>query len=320
VRDSRAETLWTHIHCLAVLKEQGSFTAAARRLGVSKAAMTHRIAELERAMGMPLVKRTTRSMSLTEAGEALAAQVRGPFESISQSFADVRDLAGEPRGLLRVTAPVAFARQHLVHRLPDFLRQYPQVRIELDMSDQIRSLQNEGFDLAIRHTSTPPETHVAWTLARTGSVLVASKSYARKRGLPATPAELAAHACLHYPRRQGAATWTFLPRTRRTSGRTPREADPLTVPITGQFAANNSEALRDAAIGGLGIALLPDFSAQAALDSGKLVEVLPGWEATGVFGDALFAVRPYAAHVPMATKVLVEFLRSAFSGGFREVQ
>ncbi len=153
---SKIEGLWAHVHWLTVLAEQGSYTAAARRLGVSKAGMSQRIAELEREAGVPLVQRTTRSVRLTEAGQRLVEETRTAFDAIAQSFAGVRDLAGVPRGRLRVTAPVALARQQLVPRLADFLRAHPEVRIELELSDRLSALAMEGFDLAIRHSAAPP--------------------------------------------------------------------------------------------------------------------------------------------------------------------
>jgi len=283
MKPQNIESLWTHLHWLTVLAQQGSFTAAALRLGVSKAAMSQRIAELERAAGAPLVQRTTRSVRLTEAGQRLVEDMRGPFEQIAHSFAGVRDLAGVPRGLVRVTAPVAFARQQLVPRLADFLRAQPEVRIELDLSDRLSSLAMEGFDLAIRHTAAPPDTHVAWTLCETRSVLVASRAYLRRRGTPREPQALAGHDCLHYPRAQETPTWHF-----ETKSSAPR----ITVPVSGPLVANNSEALRDAALSGLGIALVPDFSAQAALQSGKLQQVLPQWRSVGALASACMQYAP----------------------------
>ncbi|WP_219215579.1 LysR family transcriptional regulator [Variovorax boronicumulans] len=309
MEDQKIESLWTHLHWLTVLSQQGSFTAAAQRLGVSKAAMSQRIAELERAAGVPLVQRTTRSVRLTEAGQRLVEDMRAPFEQIAHSFSGVRDLAGVPRGRVRVTAPVAFARQQLVPRLADFLRAQPEVRIELELSDRLSSLAMEGFDLAVRHTAAPPDTHVAWTLCETRSVLVASRAYLRRRGLPEAPADLGAHDCLHYPRAQDTPAWHF-------ETRKPSAAPRVTVPVSGPLAANNSEALRDAAIAGLGIALLPDFSAQAALQAGKLVEVLPKWQPVGAFGDRLYAIRPYATHVPRAVTAFVSWLRDELAEGF----
>lgn len=311
--EKKVQHLWAHLHWLTVLAQQGSYTASAQRLGVSKAAMSQRIAELERAAGVPLVQRTTRSVRLTEAGQRLVAGMREPFERIAQSFSGVRELADEPAGLVRVTAPVAFARQQLVPRMAGFLRAHPRVRIELDLSDRLNSLAVEGFDLAIRHTAAPPDTHVAWPLCATRSVLVASRDYLRRRGTPAHPDELARHDCLHYPRAQDTPTWHFTP---GPDGRRKAAPQRITVPVSGPFSANNSEALRDAALSGLGIALLPDFSAQSALQAGKLVEVLAGWESVGTFSPQIYAIRPYASHVPRSVSAFVAWLREALAEGF----
>ena len=304
----RIETLWSHVHWLSVLGTLGSFTAAAQRLGVSKAAMSQRIADLERAAGVPLVLRTTRSVRLTEAGQQLADATGSAFAQISTAFAGIKDLAAMPRGRLRVTAPVALARQQIVPRLPAFLRAHPEVRIELDLSDRLVPLAQEGYDLAIRHSPAPPDTHVAWTLCATRSLLVASRAYLRRRGTPAEPADLAQHDCLHYLRPGEPPAWQLAP----LDG----AGQKITVPVSGCLAANNSEALREAALAGLGIALLPDFSAQAALRAGKLVAVLPAWQSVGSFGEQLYAIRPYSPYVPRAGQALVGFLREARAGGF----
>jgi len=314
MNEQKITELWTPLHWLTVLAEQGSYTAAAARLGVSKAAMSQRVADLERTAGVTLVLRTTRSVRLTEAGQRLVDDTRGSFEQIAHSFAEVRDLVGVPRGLLRVTAPVAFARQQLVPRLAEFLRHFPDVRLELDLSDRISSLATEGFDLAIRHTAAAPDTHVAWTLCATRSVLVASPDYLLARGTPMRPQDLGGHSCLHYPRTQGAPAWTFEPMRVNASA---KAAQRVTVPVSGALAANNSEALREAALSHLGIALLPDFSAQAALQSGQLVQVLAHWKPVGAFAEQLYAIRPYSAHVPRAVTALVAYLREALAGGFR---
>jgi len=304
--------LWGHVHWLTVLAQQGSFTAAARHLNVSKAAMSQRIAELEAAAGIPLVRRTTRSMRLTEAGQQLVETTRGAFEQIAGSFEGVRELAALPQGSVRLSAPVALGRQQLTPRLPGFLRAHPRIRIELELSDRLSALAVEGFDLAIRHTSVPPDTHVAWALCPTRSILVASREYVARCGAPDTPQALAGHACLHYPRRQSPSTWTFERLGGRRRGAPAREV----VPIAGPLAVNNSEGLREAALAGLGITLLPDFTAQGALREGLLVPVLPGWRPMGVFGDTLYAIRPYASHVPRAVQLLVAYLREAFKDGF----
>lgn len=313
--DQNNAPLWAPLHWLTVLAQQGSYTAAAARLGVSKAAMSQHIAALERRAGVPLVRRTTRSVRLTEAGQRLVDQTRGAFEQIAQQFEQVRDLAQTPRGLLRVTAPVALSRQHLLPMFAQFLRQYPDIRLELDMSDRLSSLATEGFDLAIRHTSSVPDTHVAWPLCTTQSVLVASPAYLAECGEPAHPHDLGRHRCLHYPRGGGVSTpvsWAFEPQSDTGSDRAR-----ITVPVSGCFAANNSEALREAAASGLGIALLPDFSAQAGLRDGRLQRVLGAWRPVGAFGERLYLIRPYAAHVPGAVRALVGYLREVMGEGFR---
>ena len=388
MKKQRIEALWGHVHWLGVLAEAGSYTGAAARLGVSKAAVSQRIRELELAAGVPLVRRTTRSLRLTEAGQGLVEATREAFVQIERSFAGVRELADTPRGLLRVTAPVALGRQHIVPLVPAFLRAYPELSIELDLSAQISSLARDGFDVAIRHvfqgspgssqvSLTPsegglgealltgrsqgnagppqvslspsesglgeawprgrsqgdagppqvslpplggglgeawprgrsfvPETHVAWTLCETRSVLVASPDYLQRRGAPADPQALAGHDCLGYRRAGGVLSWRFEPAGGGAQ---------VSVPTRGCFDANNSEALREAAIGGLGLAVLSDFTAQRALIDGLLEPMLPDWRPVGLFGDSLCAIRPYSPTVPKAVQVFVAWLREALKEGF----
>ncbi|MFM0502943.1 LysR family transcriptional regulator [Paraburkholderia caffeinilytica] len=306
----KAEALWTNLHWLNVLASQGSYTAAATRLGVSKAAMSQRIAELERVAGVALVQRTTRSVRFTEAGKRLVEDTRAQFEHIAASFASVKEMSEVANGTVRVTAPVAFARQQLVPQLAEFARANPEVRVEIELSDRLTSIASEGFDLAIRHSAHVPETHVAWKLCETRSVIVGSKTYLERRGIPETPSELAQHACLFYPRTLGSGVWSFEKIGRRA------ELSRVSVTVNGPVSANNSEVLRDAALEHLGIALLPDFSAQAALQSGKLKVLLPNWRPVGTFASRLHVVRPYGAHVPRAVTLFADFLRKTFGGGF----
>ena len=310
MKEQRVESLWSHIYWLATLASQGSYTAAAERLNVSKAAMSQRIAELERIAGVSLVQRTTRSVRLTEAGQRLVEETRASFDQIAQSFDQVRDMAEAPRGLVRITAPVAFARQQLVPQLPAFFKEFPDIRIELDMSDRLRSLGKEGFDLAIRHADSPPETHVAWPLCKTETLLVAAPGYLRKAPPLQEPTDLPQHNCLHYPRVNESPAWTFEAR----SSKAPEAL--VTVPVSGCLAANNSESLRDAALSGLGIALLPDFTAQSHIQSGKLLVVLPKWRSVRAFAENLYVIRPYTPHVARTVSMLVTHLRLSFATGF----
>jgi DNA-binding transcriptional LysR family regulator len=297
------------LHLLTVLAETRSYTQAARRLGISKASVSARIAELERAAGVPLVRRTTRSGGLTQAGLQLVDETRGSFERIAQSFAGIRDLAGAPRGLVRVTAPVALGRQHVAPTLHAFLEKYPEIRLELDLTDRLVNLAQEGFDIAIRHTQAPPETHVAWELCSSRSLLVASRDYLRQHGKPHHPAELAQRACLLYLRGAPAQSWTF----ERGSG---RRIERVVVTVNGPMKANNSEVLREAVLGGAGIGLLPDFSAAHHLGPRQLVPVLPEWRPVGFFGEKIYALRPWSAHVPRAVQCFVEHLKATLAAGF----
>ena len=308
----RSEPHWSHVHLLTVIAQTGSFTQAAQRLALSKAAVSQRVAELERAVGVTLVQRTTRSVRLTDAGQRLVDDTSESFAQIARSLADVRDLAGQPRGLVRVTAPVALGRQQIAPTLEAFLRQYPEVRLELELADRLSNLAHEGFDLAVRHTSAPPDNHVAWKLCDSRTLLVATAGYLRRRGTPTHPSELAAHDCLSYLR-TGPAAWLFEQAER---GRAAREPQRISVRVQGPLRANNSELLRDAVLSGLGIAQIPDFSVAAALRSGRLREVLPAWRPVGFFGDAIYAMRPWSPHTPRAVQVLVEHWRRELAGGF----
>lgn len=300
----RHELLWGQLHALGVIAQLGSFTKAAQRLGLSKAAVSQRIAELERAMGQTLVARTTRSVRLTDAGRQLVEETEASFAHITRTLGATRDAAGQPRGLLRLTAPVALGRQHVAPLLGEFLRRYPEIRIELDLSDRVAALTQEGFDLAIRHTSAPPDTHVAVRLCASRSLLVASPAYLAAQGAPVHPEALSQHACLPYLR-PGPALWLFEKGGQR-----------LRVPVLGPLRAGNSEILRDAALDGLGLALLPDFSAAEPLREGRLVEVLPDWRPVGFFGDAIYAIHPWASTTPRPLRLLIDHLKQQLRRGF----
>ena len=333
--EQRIDLLWPQVHALTLLAQLGSFTQVAQRLGLSKAGVSQRITELERSVAQTLVLRTTRSVRLTEAGQRLVEQTAESFAQIARSVIEVRDLATQPRGLVRVTAPVALGRQQVAPHIEAFLREHPDIRIELDLSDRLATLAREGFDLAIRHTGAPPDNHVAWKLCESRTLLVASAAYLRRYGTPQEPAELATHACLPYLR-PGPAQWKFERSPRPQRGRSsagPQRGRPsaepqrgrlsaepqserVSVTVHGPFRASNSELLRGAALAGLGLALLPDFSAAEALRAGRLREVMPSWRPVGVFGDAVYAIRPWSPNPPKAVQALVAHLRAGFKPGF----
>ena len=305
----RPDLLWPQVHTLTLLAQLGSFTQVAQRLGLSKSAVSQRITDLERTVGQTLVQRTTRSVRLTDAGQLLVDQTAEAFAQIARSVVETRDLAAQPSGLVRVTASVALGRQHIAPHIESFLHANPGVRVELDVSDRLVTLAHEGFDLAIRHTSTPPDNHAAWKLCDSRSLVVASSGYLREHGAPKRPEDVSAHACITYLR-PGPAVWKFEKRAKTS------EPERLSVGVQGPFRANNSELVREAALAGLGLALLPDFSATAALKSGRLKEVLPAWRPVGFFGDAIYAIRPWSPRTPKPVQALVAHLRAALKDGF----
>ncbi|WP_428503281.1 LysR substrate-binding domain-containing protein [Roseateles sp.] len=307
--EARPDQLWGQLHALSVIAQLGSFTKAAQRLGLSKAAVSQRIADLERQLGQNLVARTTRSVRLSEAGQRLVAETAAPLAQITAALGASRDAVGQPRGRLRLSAPVALGRQHLAPLLNRFCQDYPEIQIELDLSDRLVSLAQEGFDLAVRHCSAPPDSHVAVKLCDSRALLLASPAYLRQRPAPHRPEDLAKHACLAYLR-PGPAQWLF---ERQDGG---QEVERVKVQVQGPLRAGNSEILREAALGGLGLALLPDFSAAEALARGELVELLPDWRPVGFFGDAIYALRPWSSATPRPVQLLVTALRQALADGF----
>ncbi len=296
-------TPFSDMHLLTVLAETRSFSRAAERLGISRSSASMRIAALEHTVGVPLVRRSTRQVTLTEAGQQLVDEVGPAFARISSSFHAVHDLTGAPRGRLRITAPVALGRQHISPSLGDFLLRYPEVSLELELTDRLVNLAHEGFDLAVRHARHVPDDFVVWELARSESVLVASEAYLARRGRPRHPADLAHHDFALYlgsPR-----SLVFQQRSRKGKA--------VHVDVRGRFTANNSEVLRDVVLAGLGVGLMPDFSLMGETGQ-RLERVLPDWNVQGYFGTHLLAIRPFSPRVPLAVHCLVEHLQGVFGG------
>lgn len=303
---SRIPDVLKDLHLLTVISQARSLTQAATRLGISKASVSERLSTLERSVGMPLVRRTTRSVTLTVQAKQLVDDTQSSFERIEDSFQRIRDLAGSPRGLIRVTAPVALGRQRICPSIPAFLHTYPEIRVELDLNDRLVDLGQEDFDVAIRHSNTAPARYRAKLLTESRSMLVASRAYVQRRGLPAHPDELSQHSCLLYLRDGNAQIWSF----KRCGSRRDERVD---VPVAGPFKANNSEVLREAVQGGLGIGLLPDFSLPNDPDSAGFIPVLPEWRPIGFFGESIFALRISSLRPPRAVGAFIEHVRMALT-------
>ena len=299
------------LHLLTIIAQTRNLTQAARRLGISKASVSTRLRDLERVVGMSLVRRTTRSVTLTAAALQLVDDTQASFARIEQSLEQAKDLAGKPRGLLRISAPVALGRQRIAPTVPDFLRRYPEIRLELDLSDRFVNVTQEGFDLAVRHGRSIPDSYIARVLCESRSLLMASPEYLQRRGTPEHPTDLARHDCLLYLRDGSAQSWSFA--FEKAGSR--KRGERINVPVGGPFKANNSEVLRAAIVGGLGIGLLPDFSLlpDSSAESGSMVPVLPDWRPVGFFGDRIYAIRPGGVRASRAVECAIEHLRQVFA-------
>jgi len=299
------------LHLLTVIAQTRNLTQAARRLGISKASVSTRLRDLERVVGMSLVRRTTRSVMLTAAALQLVDDTQASFARIEQSLEQAKDLTGKPRGLLRISAPVALGRLRIAPSVPDFLRRYPEIRLELDLSDRFVNVTQEGFDLAVRHARSIPDTYIARVLCESRSLLMASPEYLQRRGTPEHPTDLARHDCLLYLRDGPAQSWSFA--FEKAGSR--KRGERVNVPVGGPFKANNSEVLRAAIVGGLGIGLLPDFSLppDSSTESGSMVPVLPDWRPVGFFGDRIYAIRPGGVRASRAVECAIEHLRQVFA-------
>jgi DNA-binding transcriptional LysR family regulator len=271
-----------------------NFTAAASRLSLSKQFVSRRVMALEEALGVQLLIRNTRKLAVTELGQEFyerARRILGEVEEAEQAMSLRR--AG-PRGLLRVSAPMSFGMMHLSPLVAMFLRENGDVRFDMELSDRTVDVVGEGFDMAIRIGILPDSTLVAQKLVDVRMLACCSPAYAKRRGKPAVPADLARHACLLYGH-GGAISWDFV-----------IDGAVKGVEVHGPLRANNGDLIRDAAVAGLGIVRLPDFIVADALKSGELVTVLddflPG-------ATSVYAVYPQHRQSSVTIRAFVEFLR-----------
>jgi DNA-binding transcriptional LysR family regulator len=246
------------IEAFVAAAEAGSISEAARRLRLSKSVVSERLSELERSLGAKLLQRTTRKLTLTEDGAALHVRAARIMQEISEAVADLAERRGSLAGPLRLSAPVTFGRLHLGPALYPFLREHPQISLTLDLDDRRVDAAADGYDAVIRHGAIDDTRLVVWRLAPSRRLLVAAPSYLDRRKPPRTIAELEQHDGLFYTNR-GVADWRFVSKGDATIAR----AAP-------RLLLNNGDMLRDAAIAGLGIALLPVFLVGEAIKAGAL--------------------------------------------------
>lgn len=242
--------------------ESGSFTAAGARLGISNKLVGKHVAGLEQRVGMSLLHRTTRTLSLTEAGERYLAGARHVLDAVDRADADLRG-AGGMAGRLRVAAPLTLGEQLVTDATRRFLSQYPETKVELHLSDHVVDLAQGGFDLAIRVGNLRNSSLIARRLGETAMRVVASPDYLSRHGCPKHPDDLATHCCI---RDTNAATYNHW--------RFEIDGHLVQVPVAGRFAANSAPACLDLARAGDGVFICPDIFLEADLASGRLVQIL----------------------------------------------
>ena len=274
--------------------EAGSFAEAARRLSSSRSAVSKSVAKLEVALGARLLNRTTRHLSLTEIGAAVAEHGGRIVEEAIGAENLVASLASEPRGVLRVSASVAFGTLHVAPALAEFLPRYPQMKVDMTITDRLVDLAEEGYDVAIYVTGQPPQHWVARKLAPIRRKLCATPEYFRQRGVPLTPTDLVGHNCLDYTRSGEQGRWRF----------TGPEGD-ISVPVNGPLHVDDDEALSQAVLGGLGMGLLPTFIIGKDLQSGKLQAVLSEYIPVE---RHVYAMYLPTRHLPNKVRVFIDFL------------
>lgn len=279
--------------------DAGSFAAAADRLEISRAMVTRHVALLEAHLGVRLLHRTTRRLSLTEAGAAYqprAAQVL----AMAQEAADlVTQQARQPSGRLRVASSFGFGEHQLQQAVSGFLRRHPAVQIDLVLGERQVDLVEEGVDLAVRVAGAIEPGLVARRLARVRTLLCASPAYLQAHGEPRAPQDLPAHHCLIYAHKDWRSEWQF----RRGDER-------QAVPIAGRLRASGGSVLVSAAIDGLGLALEPEFLLCDALREGRLVTLLPEWQGPEL---SVFAVYPERRQLPLKVRSFIDHLVQAFA-------
>jgi DNA-binding transcriptional LysR family regulator len=277
----------------------GGFAAAARQLGVSRSVVNKLVIALENELGVQLLQRSTRVVSPTETGIAFYDHCVEILASLDEAEQAVRQLQVEPKGRLRVNGPMTFGTMYLAPAIADFLRQYPDLQVELTLNDRFVDPIEEGFDITVRISDPlPTSSLLVQPLATAPRLLCAAPQYLEKQGYPQHPNELRNHSCLHYGQISIENRWSL-------SG----PDGSHTVIVQGILCSNNGEALREAAMRGLGITLLPKFIVEPALQSGRLTVVLPDYTPTALAIEVLY---PVNRHLSTKIRLFVDFLQQRF--------
>lgn len=291
---------FNEINIFTAIVERGSFVGAANALDIPKATVSRKIDELETRLGARLLQRTTRRLSLTEAGQAYYEHCERILAEIAEAERAIGLFTGSPRGNLRVTAPFTLGARFLGRLMPEFARLYPEVRVTLMLSNTVVDLIDSNLDLALRVGVLSDSSYASRTLTMMRSRMVASPAYIAEMGLPRTPEELEKHRALSLLQRDehnGRFHWRI--------EETGRKGAPLEVPITPMMVCNDPEPLVQAALGGEGIAFLPDMFVCEPLRQGTLVQLLPQY--LGV-GSPLSAVYPSRRGLSPKVRVFIDYI------------
>lgn len=288
------------MRAFARVVEAGGFAAAAREMGLSRSAVNKLVMNLENALKVQLLQRTTRKVTPTPTGLAFYDRCVAILADMAEAELAVSQLQSEPKGLLRVNGPMTFGNRYLSPLVAEFLQQYPDVQVVLSLSDRFIDLIEEGFDVTVR-IAKPTETGslIRHELAPTPVILAAAPSYLAARGQPQHPTDLAHHACLPYGHGATDNYWTLLGPDGEHRAK-----------VAGPLCANNGEPLQAAAVQGLGITLLPRFILAGDLQAGRLQQVMPAYEAPAL---AVCALYPVNRHLSTKVRLFVEFLEARLS-------
>lgn len=285
----------------------GSFNKAADQLNVKTSTVSRHIAELERDLGIALFNRSTRGLVLTEGGRLFREQGAIAMKMLDEAREATSSLNASPQGLLRVTMPTSFGRRHIVPHFPAFLEQYPNIDIDAVFSDEVLNLVDAGIDIAVRIGVLPDSQLMARRLANHKRVVCASPAHVVRYGMPTSPKDLAARAAIRFSL---AGDDSCLLVKRSHDGRREKE---VAVKLRGRIRADDTEAVMDLAIAGCGIALLPDWSIGAAVKAGKLVNLLPEWEAHATRAEpAVWGVYPPKKTVSSKVRAFLDFYAEKF--------
>lgn len=279
----------------AKVAEERSFAGAARTLGVSVATVSRAVARLEERLGARLLNRTSRQLALTEFGSLIAESAQKVYHEAEAAEGTAREMSARPRGLIKLSVPMSFGLRWVAPLLPVFFREYPEVSVDLHLTDAQVDLVGQGFDAALRIAVLPDSSLVARRLCPVSPVVVASPAYLERHGTPLHPSELAGHACLGYAYRARSDVWRF----------TNHAGEEASIKPTGPLRVTNADALMPTVLDGLAIAEFPEFICSEQVRNGSLVPILRDWTLPR---GGLYFVTPSARTRPAKIEALSQFV------------